>query len=116
MWKIYYCPPSGENNSPYEEIIGFGNPIAARVFNQLELNAVYDSTTEWIGSVKQIKYKKEKWLQWTWGQVRVHFLQFNDTKTIIILNAFLKKSDKTKNINLERTYKNLSKLDRYDLD
>jgi hypothetical protein len=46
VWKIYYCPPSGENNSPYEEIIGFGNPIAARVFNQLELNAVYDSTTE----------------------------------------------------------------------
>lgn len=115
MWKIYYCPPSGENNSPYEEIINFGNPLSVKVFYQLDLNASYDSTDEWIGSVKQIKYKKDKWLQWTWGQVRVHFLQSYPTKTIIILNAFLKKSDKTKKINLERTYKNLLKLDRFDL-
>lgn len=88
MWKIKYCPPSGENSSPYEEIIKFGNPLAARVFYQLGLNAVYDSTNEWIGSIKQISYRNEKWLQWTWNQVRVHFLQSHKTKTIIILNAF----------------------------
>ncbi len=116
MWKIYYCPPSGENKSPYEDIINFSNPLAAKVFYQLELNVVYDSTNEWVGSVKQITYRKEKWLQWTWNQVRIHFILFHNANKIVILNAFLKKSDKTKTINLKRTYNNLKKLDRYDLD
>ena len=116
MWKIYYCLPSGENKSSYEEIINFGNPLAARVFNQLELNAVYDSTNEWVGSVKQITHRKEKWLQWTWSQIRIHFILFHITKKIVILNAFLKKSNETKKIYLERTYNNLVKLDLYELD
>lgn len=107
MWKVLYCPPQGENRSPYQEIMGFGNKPAAKVFAQIELNATKETTSEWSGSVKPFKHRDKKWLQWSWSQFRVHFIQLHEPKTIVILNAFLKKSDNTKIQNKNRTYDNL---------
>lgn len=107
MWKVIYCPAQGENRSPYEEIMGFGNKQAAKVFGQIDLNANKETTSEWSGSVKLFSYQKKKWLQWTWGQFRVHFIQVHEIKTIVILNAFLKTSDNTKTKFKNRTYDNL---------
>lgn len=96
MWKVKYCPAQGENRSPYDDILGFGNPLAAKVFGHINLNSYKQTTKEWSGTVKPFSYNDKKWSQWTWKNVRVHFILIHENKTIVILNAFLKKSGKTK--------------------
>lgn len=107
MWKVIYCPSQGENRSPYDEIIGFGNPLAVKVFGQIKLNSYKETTKEWSGTVKPFSQGNKTWSQWTWKNIRVHFILVHQIKTIVILNAFLKKSNKTKAKFINRTYNNL---------
>lgn len=107
MWKIQYCPPTGQNRSPYEEILEFGNKDRAYIFGKLQLNAERDEITEWVGSLKPIIYKKKKWFQLTIDAFRVSMIIDRPNKILIILHVFRKKSNETKLEDKNRTYDNL---------
>ncbi len=98
MWRLIYSPAKGKNRSPYDEIILFGNPLAAKVFNKLENNSLKENCREWGGTIEHFRNKKRnyKWLQWKWKNVRIHFYEDYDNNNLVILNAFLKKSKETK--------------------
>lgn len=103
---LKYCPEINNNKSPYEEILNFKKPTSVLVFRHLELNCLKEDLDEWNGKIKLFKYSGKTWYQWTWKNIRVHFIKDNQNKEIIIINAFKKDQNKTLKKFKNRSYDN----------